>query len=122
MVPARCPAYLGRILACRDFVQCQKTFPRPRVLMVKSKVTQKFGGLPPSFVVYGQHALSWVCFGAIFYYSKLLVSGWWRFTRIFFNQQLLKTIVGGGLAVAMPLIWLGRKPAQESVKKGMLGV
>ena len=43
-------------------------------------------------------------------------------TRIFFNQQLLKTIVGGGLAVAMPLIWLGRKPAQESVKKGMLGV
>lgn len=42
-------------------------------------------------------------------------------TRIFFNQQLLKTIVGGGLAVAMPLIWLGRKPAQESVKKGMLG-
>lgn len=42
-------------------------------------------------------------------------------TRIVFNGVLLKTVTGGGLAAAMPQIWLGRKPAQESVKKGMLG-
>ena len=42
-------------------------------------------------------------------------------TRIVFNGTLLQTVTGGGLAAAMPQIWLGRKPAQESVKKGMLG-
>jgi hypothetical protein len=42
-------------------------------------------------------------------------------TRIVFNGTLLQTVTGGGLAAAMPLIWLGKKPAQESVKKGMLG-
>lgn len=43
-------------------------------------------------------------------------------TRVVFNDREMDTVTGGGLARAMPRIWLGHSPAQESMKKGMLGL
>lgn len=42
-------------------------------------------------------------------------------TRVWFNEQLKETIHGAALSRTLLKIWLGQKPAQDNLKKALLG-
>lgn len=42
-------------------------------------------------------------------------------TRVWFNDALKETILGTALSRALLKIWLGKKPAQDNLKKALLG-